>query len=224
MKPHHARPRIGGFTIIEGLVCAVVLFILAGLLLPALSKSRAPRHRINCISNLKQIGLAFRMWSNDHGEKFPWDVTSEGPNGGTQEYALTSQVWRHFQAISNELNTPKVLVCGDDRERQRTASWDSFTNNSYLSYFVGLDANSSRPQTILSGDRNIAISNKLLKGDIILTPDTSLEWTTSIHNKQGNLGLADGSAQQATTLILNKQLQAAFLSTTQTTLRFVFPQ
>lgn len=223
MKPHHAKPRIGGFTIIEVLVCVVVLFVLAALFLPSIGKQKVKGSRITCVSNLKQIALAFRMWSNDHGEKFPWNVSSEGGNDGTYEFALTSQVWRHFQAVSNEVNTPKVFVCGNDRERQRVANWESFTNNSYLSYFVGLDANTSKHQTILSGDRNLAISNKLLKGVVNLTTNTSLEWTASIHNKNGNFAFADGSASQATTQQLNKQLQAAFLSATQTTLQFVFP-
>ena len=164
------------------------------------------------------------MWSNDHGEKFPWDVAAGGADGGTKEFAGSGEAWRHFQAISNEVTTPKVFVCGTDTERKRVANWDSFTNNSHLSYFAGLDANETKPQTILSGDRNLAVSNKLLKGVVTLTPDTSLEWTTSIHNKQGNLALADGSAMQATAQILNMQLQAASRSATQTTLRFVFPQ
>ncbi len=224
MKPHHARRRIGGFTVIEGLVCVVVLFILAGLLLPAMANRGSKSNRITCVSNLKQIGLAFRMWSNDHGEKFPWEITSKGNNDGTKEFAKTGEVWRHFQAVSNEVNTPKVFVCGNDGERKRVANWDSFTNNSHLSYFIGLDAKSSQPQTILSGDRNIAISKKLLTGLVTLTTNTSLEWTTSIHNKNGNIALADGSASQASTYTLNPQLQAAFNSATQTTLRFVFPQ
>ncbi len=164
------------------------------------------------------------MWSNDHGEKFPWEITSKGNNDGTKEFAKTGEVWRRFQAVSNEVNTPKVFVCGNDGERKRVANWDSFTNNSHLSYFIGLDANETKPQTILSGDRNLAISNKLLKADVTLTRDTSLEWTTSIHNRHGNIALADGSAAQVSIQALNKQFQAAFLSTTQTTLRFVFPQ
>ena len=208
------------------LVCVAVLFLLVALFLPGnvFGKTKGKASRITCVNNLRQIALAFRMWSNEHGDKFPWDISSEGANGGTHEVALTSQVWRHFQAISNELTTPKVLVCGDDRERQRIANWDSFTNNSHLSYFIGLDANASKPQTILSGDRNLAISNRLLKGDISLTTSASLEWTTSIHNKNGNLTFADGSAAQTSTRMLNKEFQAAFLSATQTTLQFVFPQ
>jgi len=164
------------------------------------------------------------MWSNDQGEKFPWDVSSEGTNGGgTKEFTSTGEVWRHFQAISNELATPKILACPVDKERTRTLDFSAL-NNSHLSYFIGLDANETKPQTMLSGDRNLAISNKLLKGVVTLTPDTSLEWTTSIHNKQGNLALADGSASQFTGQTLNIQLQAASRSATQTTLQFVFPQ
>ena len=223
MKPHHAKPRIGGFTIIEVLVCVVVLFVLVGLYLPTLAHRGTKSNRITCASNLKQISLAFRMWSNDHGEKFPWEVTSKGNSDGTKEFAMTGDVWRHFQAVSNELNSPKVLVCGKDEERTRIADFAAI-DNSHLSYFIGLDANSSQPQTILSGDRNLAISNKLLTGVVTLSTKTSLEWTTSIHNKNGNIALADGSASQASTYTLNPQLQAAFNSSTQSTLQFVFPQ
>lgn len=224
MKPHHAKPRIGGFTIIEVLVCVVVLFILAILFISSANKDKGKSPRITCVSNLKQIGLAFRMWSNDHEEKFPWDVNSESSNrGGTKEFTTTGEVWRHFQAISNELNTPKILTCPIDKERTRTLDFSAL-NNSHLSYFIGLNANEIYPQTILSGDRNLAISNKLLKAIVTLTPDTSLEWTISIHNRQGNLGLADGSASQFTGQALNMQLQAASRSATQTTLQFVFPQ
>ena len=224
MKPHHAKPRIGGFTIIEVLVCVVVLFVLAGLVFSSANKDKRTSPRITCVNYLKQIGLGFRMWSNDHGEKFPWDVSSEGTNrGGTKEFTTTGEVWRHFQAISNELATPKILACPVDKERTRALDFSAL-NNSHLSYFIGLDANETKPQTILSGDRNLAISSKLLKANVTLTPDASLEWTTSIHDKQGNLGLADGSASQFTGQALKVQVQAASRSATQTTLQFVFPQ
>ncbi len=206
---------------IEVLVCVGVLAVLVGLLLPAFAKARTPQ-RFNCISNQKLIGLACRLWANDHGEKFPWEVTSV--TGGTKEFVGTTEGWRHFQAISNEVNIPKVFVCSKDKERTSVRWWDSFTDNSHLSYFVGLDADETKPQTTLSGDRNLAVSNKLLRGEVSLTTKMNLEWTTTIHNKSGYIGLSDGSVSQATTQILNKQLQAAFLSTTQATLRFVFPQ
>lgn len=223
MKPHHAKPRIGGFTIIEGLVCAVVLFIFATLLLPALSKPKS-RHRIFCISNIKQIGLAFRMWSNDHSEQFPWQVSSEGTNGGTKEFAITGDVWRHFQAISNELTTPKIVHCFEDKERTRAPQWESFTNNSHLSYFVGLEANEVLPQTILSGDRDLVSNVQPVGGILTLSTNDYLKWSKRIHKEQGNIGLADGSATQASETILKRQLQSLFQSTSQPVFRLALPQ
>jgi prepilin-type processing-associated H-X9-DG protein len=64
--------------------------------------------------------------------------------------------------------------------------------------FIDLDADEGKPSTLLSGDRNISTNGRLMSGILVLSTNTSVSWTTDIHNRTGNIGLADGSAQQMT--------------------------
>src|ERR1044071_3122629 len=109
MKLSPNTPNRSAMTLLEVLIVLFVVALLAGALLPAVSKAKPRSSRINCVSNLKQIGLAWRMWSGDHSDKFPWEVKSA--DGGTAEFAETPETYRHFVAASNELNSPKVLAC-----------------------------------------------------------------------------------------------------------------
>jgi prepilin-type N-terminal cleavage/methylation domain-containing protein len=70
-EPRNPNQFLRAFTLIELLVVIAVIAILAAMLLPALSRAKQRAQQAACLSNLKQIGLAFTMYLNDHADRFP---------------------------------------------------------------------------------------------------------------------------------------------------------
>ncbi len=114
--------------------------------------------------------------------------------GGTMEFVTGADTFHHFQVMSNELSTPKILICPQDT---RTAA-DNFVRlkNQNVSYFVGLDAKDEFPHRFLVGDRNLTGPSAPENGILKLAPGDAVSWTSAIHVNSGNIGLADGSVQQ----------------------------
>jgi competence protein ComGC len=216
MERKASRQNTHAFVRYEGLVVLAVVSILAALLLPALTKARSRAQRITCVNHLSQISMAFRIWQGDHLGYFP--MAAAGTNGGTLEWVEGGNAFRHLLAMSNELNTPKILVCPSDR---RTAATDFRSlSNSNLSYFVGLDAADTKPQMFLVGDRNITNGLAPERTVLPLPPDHPASWTKTVHVKQGNVGLADGIVRSLST----PMLQEALKYTGDTTNRIALPE
>ncbi len=124
-----------------------LIAILAGLLLPMLAKAKGRAQTSVCVSNMKQIGLAARIWSNDHNDMYPPDILT----------------------MSNELVSPKILVCPDDKSKSVAADWSQFNASQNVTY-----------EFLTPGAK---------EGDVL----SQTAFRCPIHN---NIGLGDGSVQQ----------------------------
>jgi prepilin-type processing-associated H-X9-DG protein len=193
------------------IVIIAVSVIAVALILPVLAMAKRKTSKISCVSDLKQVGIAFRLWEGDNNDKYPMAVSLT--NGGAMELIATGNVAACFRVMSNELNTTKILLCPDDTRRVLATNWSTL-NNSNISYFVGLDAVESKPQMFLSGDDNFAIGGVPVKSGVLqLLTNTPVTWTKGRHKLYGNIGLADGSVQQLTTDGLQQALQRTGVAT-----------
>lgn len=194
MKPRLAHQKTAAVTLTEVLLVFLVIVILVLIVLP-----RFPRARIHrgpdCMSNLKQIGICCQIWAGDHGGKYPMQVPLT--NGGARGLAIEGNLSDIFRVLSNELDNPKALVCPKDKNRAFAANFASL-ENSNISYFIGLDAAGTQPQSLLSGDDNLMVNGKNVRSGILyLRTNDALSWTKDRHQGAGNVLLGDGSVQQA---------------------------
>jgi len=224
MKIRHTTNQTRGMTLIEVLVVICVTVLVAIMFLmawapthPAMRKSS----RISCVNYLKQAALAFRIWEGDNGDNYPMQFAVTNSDmmkliGGGNAYVL-------WQSMSNELNTPKILICPADTEHLAASNFSTGFSDANISYFFGLDATENNPQNLLIGDDNFAIDGKPVQPGILnLATNVPVTWTAERHKFAGNIALTDGSVQQTTSAGFNTAL-ANSISTNAPTVRLVIP-
>jgi prepilin-type N-terminal cleavage/methylation domain-containing protein/prepilin-type processing-associated H-X9-DG protein len=141
-----------------------------------------------------------------------------------------------FLTMSNELSTPKILYCPSESESGRQAATSfagnnanaanstPYTNDLNVSYFIGVDAQETYPQMFLTGDHNLGgnanpptiaylAAPSTGNGNVYLGTNFTLNqgpgYLDTMHSKQGNVGLADGSVQGFTRSRLQDALRGS---------------
>ncbi len=198
----------------ELFVLVAILAVLAALLLPALQKAKQ-RSGPSCYGQLKGLSLTFRSWGDEYGA-YPMQYKTTNFDGPS--YAIQQKTYVYFQAMSNEGGSPNTLICPTDHRRPAT-NYGALRNIN-ISYFLGMDADETMPQTFLAGDRNLAVNGVPLKSGLALIKATdSIGWTKELHQNSGNVAFADGSVQW----LASSNLQQALRSTGTNLTRLAIP-
>lgn len=195
------EPARRGFTLIELLAVIAIIAVLAALLLPALSRAKESARATQCLSQMRQLGLALRLYADDHADTFPRSMHSaavfgELPWGRSiaPHLASTTTAW------TNLLNS--VYHCPTD---QRVRSW-SYGQNVY--YELGQDddyfgkpqtwrrtLNVQRPSATILHAENAGMADHIMPHYWVNLADTE-DVAATRHAGAANYNFADGHAER----------------------------
>jgi len=122
MRRRDSRP---GFTLIELLVVIAIIGVLAGMLMPALSRAKAKAKRTACQGNLRQLQLSLQMYADDNQDQIP-------PRGHPAAGSVGGNTVVWVQAMKPYYTDPRLLRCPTDVGKVE----QSYLLNGFLDYFV----------------------------------------------------------------------------------------
>jgi prepilin-type processing-associated H-X9-DG protein len=207
MKTLSTKGKISGFTLIEVLVILAVIFVLAAMILPSLTRPHI-HGGPSCMNNQKQLCLGLILWQSDNDGKFPWQLSVA--TNGTMELITNGHAASQFYAFKDYVRYTGCYICPADKGRNAATNFDHFTDEN-ISYFVNVDVMTNTATIILTGDRRFIVNGQPVKPGLFYYKNTSdLDWARELHGSgsltAGVMGFADGHVER----VNSTSLDAAF--------------